>query len=378
MRFSVRTRCSIAAFATRKCRRYDTCALVLPARRGFTIGELLVCIGVVGILVSLVLPAIQRSREASRRLQCANNMRQIGIALQNHEGAQRAFPRAGEWLDIPFPPPQPVPREHAPHVYLLPYLGHEPLFRRIDLRLLALRGLEENPTYDQANLESLRTVVPIFLCPSDSSGMQERRNSYRANIGVTGTVMNSSWDDPNAKWAGAFFPIRKSLSPANFRDGLSTTVGFSERLTGDGDPQRFTPERDLFDLTAVIDDLSEIDRILNSSRGEGGDALLQACASLKSTNPQHDSSCGRYWFFASFEDTWYSHLLPPNHRTPDCGMISLGVWGGALITARSAHVGGVNCLMMDGSTRFVSDHVAAAVWRALGTRNANDVALSDF
>jgi type II secretory pathway pseudopilin PulG len=335
-------------------------------RQAFTIVELVVCLGVAGMVAALLLPALQMARESSRRLQCGNNLRQIAIALHGHEATHRRFPRAGYMLADGTGASE--LRSHAPHLYLLPHLDQQSLFANVDLRALALRDTIGKSAYDPVNLPVQEACVSLFLCPSDPSTLKDRRNNYRANIGPTAYPMDTNPHETpmTTGGEGAFYPIKRHLMAQDFRDGLSNTVAFSERLSGDGNNHRYSPAQDYFQFSAVGD----INRIMNSPGGS--QAFVAECGSLTNPQPPHDSSTGQYWFFGSLQDTWYNHLLTPNHQIPDCGIVYSGMWGGAVMTARSAHPAGVNCMMMDGSVRFQNDQVDPTAWRALGTRNGRD------
>ncbi len=332
----------------------------------FTVAEVLVSVGVLGLLLALSVPAVQSAREASRRQQCTNNLRQMGIALQQHEAVRRRYPRGGEM--VADGTGGGAARQHAPHLYLLPFLDQETLYNSIDRTIESWRSMLVLPGYNDANETARHTVLPVFLCPSDPSSYPERRNNYRANVGITATPRETGVpaNTPGVPRAGAFQPMNTFLRPQHFPDGLSSTVGFSEKLAGDGTSMFYTRHAepiDLFFYTDVnaLEDHPDRDRL-----------FVKWCRSIADENPWHESTIGKFWFHANFYDSWYNHLLTPNHPIPDCKSgRSAGVF-----TARSAHPGGVNCLMMDGSVHFVADGIDTTVWQALGTRNgAEPVAL---
>ena len=218
---------------------------------------------------------------------------------------------------------------------------------------------------NDANEEAKQVRLPIYLCPSDPSPLSQRRNNYRANVGMTAFPRDPNTPrDPPLPGAGAFYPAHRFLYPQHFSDGLSQTVAFSEKLAGDGDESFFTPGADFYHLGAVADP----DSIWSAPDSEA--LHLRACTLLADPNPPHESTVGHFWFYAGFTDTWYNHVLGPNSRVPDCGAVS-GMAGSGIMPARSAHPGGVNSLAMDGAVRFVSDSVDDRVWHALGTRNGD-------
>jgi prepilin-type processing-associated H-X9-DG protein len=255
------------------------------------------------------------------------------------------------------------PRSHAPQLQLLPYLEQEPVYSQIDLLLAAERFVLTQDVNDGPK----RAQVPLFVCPSDAGAFAGRLNNYRANIGVTAFPHDPNVPrDPPLEGDGAFCPTNRFLAPQHFRDGLSNTVGFSEKLGGSGDSQRFWPARDYFYV-----DVPLTNSIWNSPDSEA--MQVEACAAVTNPEVYHDQTAGMYWFYGGFADTWYNHVLTPNHAIPDCGYGS-GMWLTGVMTARSLHPGGVNCLMMDGSLRFVANGIDRAVWQAAATRNGGHAA----
>lgn len=342
-------------------RRYRARRRRRRSRWGVTLVELLVVLGTLGLLVSLTLPAVQSVRESARQTQCANRLRQIGLALHEHESLHGDFPPGhnlyrgarGFW----------VLRTHAPHLDLLPYLGRGNLRSTIDMRAPAYRNVFGRPDNPPENQAAQETQLAEFLCPSDPASPLRPGNNYRANVGVVAFPRYAYSRRDSTSPAGAFHPVDRSLLPQHFSDGLSNTVGFSERVIGGKKRPHFDPASDFFHPPVAL-----MNQIMKSPQAE--DRLVDACASLTTLDPwSYDTTTGRFWFFAGLLDTWYNHLLPPNSPVPDCGIISSSIFGGGVMTARSAHRGGVNCVMMDASVRFVADKIDLAIWRDLGTRS---------
>ncbi len=337
-------------------------------RRGTTIVELLIAIGLVGLLVALGLPAVQMSREKSRAFLCRNRLRSLAIASQNHQSTHGVFPRGGDMVNDGTNGGW--PRSHSPHVYLLPFLDEVTTFRRIDIRTPAERELRIVDVDGDPNGEVKKLKLPIFVCPSDGGPNGVGRNNYRGNIGIS-SAPHSFWQSSSADH-GAFFPPQRACSPTDFPDGLSQTVAFSERVAGDGAHRTYSPSRDWWYAAYRMNGLdlgqmtsSEIDRW-----------FLINCGQLRDPTPPHASDMGMYWIYAGLMDTWYNHALTPNSPTPDCGVPD-GIMSAGLVTARSQHSGGVHITFMDGSARFVSNFTDIRVWQAWGTRDGYEISFGE-
>jgi prepilin-type processing-associated H-X9-DG protein len=169
--------------------------------------------------------------------------------------------------------------------------------------------------------------------------------------------------DPGPKPCGGAFVQARALRDADFRDGLSNTVFFSERVVGDGDPNRFDPWRDIFCAQPAVGFC-------------GPQVAIAYCSTWVLPDSLHDSYCGLTWLFGGWQHTWYHHLMPPNSRIPDCNDGCFYVAGGyfGLDTARSEHPGGVNVVHGDGSVRFIAEQINLDVWRAISTRAGSEIA----
>jgi prepilin-type N-terminal cleavage/methylation domain-containing protein/prepilin-type processing-associated H-X9-DG protein len=306
---------------------------VPPKRAAFTLIELLVVIAIIAILIGLLLPAVQKVRSAAARLQCQNNLKQIGIACHAYHAAAGSFPPGGD------------ARGFSAHVALLPYVEQENLYKTVNLGV--------TPT-NAANSGPMAQAVPTFLCPADPqstlpAGMGG--NNYVWNYGSDILFMSSTT-------RGAFMFGNAAVKLTDIGDGTSNTAAFCERRKGDFNNATVTPQTDLMTppgSPATADEAASI------------------CASFDASNPSYQwrSDYGAYWIQA-FHWTLYQHVGPPNSRgcafpPANCSM-----------SANSAHAGGVNLLLCDGSVRFVSNGVSLPTWRALGTRNGGEVPAGDY
>ncbi len=208
----------------------------------------------------------------------------------------------------------------------------------------------------------LAQSVPVFICPADVQ-RAAGQNNYRACYG-TSPGIHATWVpgrerrgplEGEALW-GVFLGAR---SPARVTDGLTYTMLFSERVTGDGNPAHYDPWTDVA-VTGGPDHYFPNDAVIG-------------CAALSSVS-SHYSSLGWTWLMQGYSQTAYNHILPPNSRVPDCvdEWTSYDLSAGA-VTARSNHPGGVNGVLADGSARFFSETIDLAVWRALGTIHGEEV-----
>ena len=316
--------------------------------RGFTLIELLVVIAIIAILVALLLPAVQQAREAARRSQCKNNLKQIGLALHNYHDVFNAVPPAmcltlsgapyGQW---------------GPQARLLPYLDQANLQKLINFSV----------PYD-TQLVAAATRVPTFMCPSEikdkpsvEDGISQYPINYAASMGewlvfnpVTGTA-----------GSGAFGPNSR-FSMKDFTDGTSTTIAFSEVKAF----QAIQKEGGSPTATAPVDPSV----IGGWSGGE-----------FEPANGHTE------WVEGRVHQDGFTTTFVPNTTVlrVDSGqtynMDYTSVEEGdsttaptyAAITSRSFHAGIVSSLMMDGSVRSISSNIDLTIWRAVGTRGAGEI-----
>ncbi|WP_422930034.1 DUF1559 domain-containing protein [Singulisphaera sp. PoT] len=317
-------------------------------RRGFTLIELLVVIAIIAVLISLLLPAVQAAREAARRMQCSNNLKQIGLALHNYEGTNGVMPSA---------------RTGSPMLWsalaqVLPNLEGGALYNAINFNLPELPPTAASPL-GSANVTAVATKINAYLCPSDprTDGFQPTLapNNYVANAG-SGTTNGGSIRkiDFTGVPDGLFYDL-SAVRFAEVTDGLSNTAAFSETLKGSGvDSTGPTP----------------LNPRLQFAQGPGGTAMSDAfCSSRTSWIGER----GQEWARGSLTFATSNHYLTPNNALPDC----LSQYAIGRLSARSQHPGGVNVLMTDGHVQFYKNSVSVVTWRAIATRSGGEVISSD-
>lgn len=294
-------------------------------RKAFTLVELLVVIAIIAILVLLLLPAINAAREAARRVTCVNNLKQLGLALNNFHSARGKYPPARSAWPAPF----------STQCHLLPFVEEEGLRKLIDFKQATSTG---------ANLEAAKVKISLFLCPTDTvpgrvPGLDFGGCNYVANVG---TGIN---DGDYATGDGVFL-LSKRVDIDDVGDGTSKTIAFSESLIGDGLNLKFDPRRQVVQLAS-------------STR-----TTASAC-----TSGPYVGKRGDRWINGGYLATAYNHYFLPNTSQYDC-VNSANNFG--LKAARSDHPGGVNVVMCDGSVNFVPNEIDEIAWKALATRAGGD------
>jgi prepilin-type N-terminal cleavage/methylation domain-containing protein/prepilin-type processing-associated H-X9-DG protein len=312
---------------------------VTRSRPAFTLVELLVVIAIVGVLVALLLPAVQAARESARRTSCSNNLRQIGVAMQNHHSALNVFPKGRG---------NPFPLVFSVHSYLLPYAEEASLQNLIDY---SSPPLTFGSLSGATNALAAETVISFFLCPGDRGYVPSSAfgpTNYVANTG-TGTI---SYGHLQTGGDGVFFD-GSQISLRQITDGSAHTAAFSESLLGDNEPSGGTVP------------MSRELHVLELSGGT--DTAPTACAAGVGT---WSSIRGAKWINGHYGDTLYNHFYPPNSVEWDCGN---AYHNKALTSARSMHSGGVQVMFCDGHVEFVRNEIEMTIWRALATRDGGEV-----
>ncbi|WP_437185114.1 DUF1559 domain-containing protein [Planctomicrobium sp. SH668] len=299
--------------------------------RGFTLIELLVVIAIIAVLIALLLPAVQQAREAARRSQCRNNMKQIGLALHNYMDNHRFLPPGYVQTESVF-------TEWGWVAYILPFIDQAPLYNRINFHKGSGSTSATPGTDMYENFPIVSAPLAAMYCPSTpgSGGLAYdtfAKGTYGAANGL-GPMQNMvmivpSWKSrPNA----GPFDVNSKVGSQDFTDGMSNSMMVGELL----------PAKSTADLRGVM------------HYPEG---------SFIHSNHNPNTS------------------VPDEHRhgcSSEPGVPCVGVYGDYLsrsmtVSARSMHVGGVHCLMGDGAVRFVSDNIANQTWRNIGLHNDGNV-----
>jgi prepilin-type N-terminal cleavage/methylation domain-containing protein/prepilin-type processing-associated H-X9-DG protein len=320
---------------------------MLRRRSAFTLIELLVVIAIIAVLVGLLLPAVQKVREASNRTKCTNNLKQIALALHGYHDVMGSFPASRN---------NPSAMSMSAHSRLLRWLEQDNLGRT-----MAMDMGYDDPMNDQARA----TPVSIFLCPSDAQAPIPggwAATNYRANEG-TSLVNGYGPSDPNGVNKGmpppnGVFSVDSKIRIGDITDGTSNTAAFSEHILGDFNNGVASERSDTFQP---------------GTYPATPDQAIKDCQAIDWTDLkfQGNSNIGAPWIRGYHSTTSYWHSAPPGSRS--CMFPPQRI----MTTANSNHPGGVNLLLCDGSVRFVPYSIDLPTWRALGTRNGGE-ALGDY
>jgi prepilin-type N-terminal cleavage/methylation domain-containing protein/prepilin-type processing-associated H-X9-DG protein len=376
-----------------------------PRRRlGFTLIELLVVIAIIAVLIALLLPAVQSAREAARRAQCTNNLKQIGLALHNYHTGMDRFPMAvsknplwgagdtdgdwgyGRWTGW------------SAQALLLGYMDQTPIYNAANFALGPGAGGGMLGSYPNSTVYN--TVINSFLCPSDPNADFDRSNSYYASIGST------TYESPIT--TPGMFAVWTCFGLRDCTDGSSNTIAFAEGLTGqDNAGFGYGSQQNTAGGTAYRGNV--VTSANNpGTGGQGSDdplgyygtscqflyasanaaavlAGLQSCAAAwNSPGGVYSSMRGFCWADANGGWTYVNIIQTPNRDTifPGGGCrfgssTPSGIDSSFSYAVSSNHPGGANILMTDGSVRFIKDSVSRLTWWALGTRNGGEVISSD-
>jgi prepilin-type processing-associated H-X9-DG protein len=320
--------------------------------------ELLVVIAIIAVLIALLLPAVQAAREAARRSQCVNNLKQIGLAVMNYNDVHGALP----------PTANAANPDLSMKARLLPFLEQNAAFN----------ALNAGFSYSDPTNSTIRgTLIQTYLCPSDGNipsisitlpgGQSVLRNyhSYPNNIGTWYRNNGNQYDGPAYQLGSTAGPV---VTLATITDGTSNTVIYSESVRGknlgtqDGPFQIYTDTKDSSANAAPLATLA-----LNCQSAQrisqGGTS-----ANTRKFQDMLAQNCG--------EGGGYSHIMQPNKNSCYFSDVS-GSKIATMVGASSYHPGGVNVGFLDGSVRFVKDSVSQQTWWAIATKAGGEVVSTD-
>jgi prepilin-type N-terminal cleavage/methylation domain-containing protein/prepilin-type processing-associated H-X9-DG protein len=355
-------------------------------RRGFTLIELLVVIAIIGVLIALLLPAVQSAREAARRAQCTNNLKQLSLATANFESTYGHYPPGMG----PFPKVTGGAGRATVLPQILPFLEQSQIYSsfNLDINLNLFGPGTQNET-------AQTQLVSAFICPSDSKSQKLTNlgySNYFACVGATASlelgpatsltfqesntgragVFNYTLDRESPQWLdpptnSQFNPKYRAASATRIPevvDGTSNTALFSETkrsyaaastLAAGGVPT--TDPLNVYILSVVIDNFNP-----------------PVCTYLGASYSTRIHYRGQQYYRSLPQNNYYNHTLPPNSKLWDCGSTN---YVQSHQAARSYHPGGVNVAMADGSVKFVKETVNISAWRAVGTKGGGEIISAD-
>jgi len=364
-----------------------------------------VVIAIIAVLIALLLPAVQSAREAARRAQCVNNLKQIGLGLHNYHQTNGVFPQGHSQAAhlMPYTSGYAGWTEWGAQAMLLPFMEQTPIYNAINFSFAG--------GYDTASLingTSWRTIVASYLCPSDGNAGRgniplgtgpPNTNSYRASVGTTtvpywsnitgGPGYSSCAPDPFniaggqpgcEPYSTGLFCYWISYGIRDATDGTSNTVAYSESLVGDvSNPSVARNNNSVTGVTAAqtayVPDASALPMATLLS-------ALQQCMNAYKSNTNISNANGARWGWGATTMSMFHTVVPPNSKQyafnscrAECG--GCGPDDSLVTNAQSHHPGGVNVLMADGSVKFVKDSINMVTWMQLGTRANGEVVSSD-
>jgi prepilin-type N-terminal cleavage/methylation domain-containing protein/prepilin-type processing-associated H-X9-DG protein len=363
--------------------------------RGFTLIELLVVIAIIAILIALLLPAVQSAREAARRMQCVNNLKQIGLANHNYHQAAGTFPLGVSLNMYSLPPYWRAKNSWGHFGLLLPYMEQQVIYNAANFNWGVEEGSPGSSMPIDIQVTAADSQIIMLLCPSDPLSGNGGSNSFFTNDRDTSSYYGCVGDTtslsvPNGVDTGtiqfiptANFPSAESTGMFTFQkcygiqactDGTSNTIFYSEGVVNPVNAGARVPNVGVNNVN-----MDPSARILDARSNPASiqTAILLCQQMWQTGGAGFDTQKGRDWAHGCMTQTLFNTIVTPNqYKWTHCsntGSTTMAPFSNAM----SYHAGGVNTLLTDGSVRFMKNSIAQVVWWGLGTRNGNEVISAD-